>query len=334
VVVPGLRERQQVASRGWGVDYLPRLFSPWLTILRVKPRIPLPDDLQVRAFSAREGLDAGLGRRRMRGNDLDKPFRGVYVRGDLPLTYVARCEALLRRAPANSFVCIWSAARVMSIPLPSRIERSAIVDIGAFAPTSPPEGRGILGHCLELDETDIQLWNGIRMTSPEETWCSLANRLSVPELVAAGDHLIHYESPLATRESLGARVEKWAGKRGVRKLRYALDLLSERSESPQESKLRVIMIESGLRGLEVNFPIRTSGGYNYRADLAFPREKVIVEYQSAFHETPESFRADMTRTSRLEADEWTVIQVNKDDVANASELVARIRRVLRQRTTS
>jgi very-short-patch-repair endonuclease len=269
----------------------------------------------------------------MRGNDLAKPFRGVYVDGELPLTYVVRCEALLRRAPASSFLCIWSAARVMSIPLPSRIERSAVVDIGAFSPTSPPEGRGVRGHSLELDETDIWRWNGIRVTAPEETWCSLANRLSIPELVAAGDYLIHHETPIATRESLGARVTKWAGKRGVRKLRYALELLSERSESPQESKLRVIVIEAGLYGLEVNFPIRTSGGYNYRADLAFPREKVIVEYQSAFHETPESFRADMTRVSRLEADEWKVMQVNKDDVANAPELVVRIRRVLRERAT-
>ena len=249
------------------------------------------------------------------------------------LTYVARCDALLRRASASSFLCVWSAARAMSIPLPTRIERSRVVDVGVHAPSSPPEGRGVRGHSLALDETDIQIWNGLRVTSPEETWCSLGNRLTIPELVAAGDYLIHHDLPIAIRESLERRVTKWVSKRGVRKLRYALGLLSERSESPQESVLRVIVLEAGFRGLEVNYPIRTSGGYSYRADLAFPLHKVIVEYQSAFHETPESFRVDMTRISRLEADDWKIIQLNKDDVRNKSELVSRIGRVLGRRPT-
>jgi len=219
----------------------------------------------------------------------------------------------------------------MSIPLPFRIESSTVVDIGVHAPSSPPEGHGIRGHSLELDETEIRVWNGMRVTSPEETWCSLGNRLTIPELVAAGDYLLHHASPIATKESLRHRVTQWNGKRGVRKLRYAVNLLDERSESPQESALRVIVVEAGFEGLEVNYPIRTSGGYNYRGDLAFPLRKLIIEYQSAFHETPESFRSDMTRVSRLEAEEWKVMQVNKDDVRNADELAARIRLALRTR---
>ena len=98
-----------------------------------------------------------------------------------------------------------------------------------------------------------------------------------------------------------------------------------------ESRLRVILLEAGFVGLAVNYPIHTSSDHDYRADLAFPARKLIVEYQSAFHETPESFRADMTRVSRLEADDWKVMQVNKDDVKNPVELIARIRTTLRAR---
>jgi very-short-patch-repair endonuclease len=83
--------------------------------------------------------------------------------------------------------------------------------------------------------------------------------------------------------------------------------------------------------LVANLPIRTSGGYGYRADLAFPDVKVIVEYQSRFHDTTKNFTDDMTRKSRLEADGWHVIEVNAPDLDDPAELIARIRRVLSRR---
>jgi very-short-patch-repair endonuclease len=81
-------------------------------------------------------------------------------------------------------------------------------------------------------------------------------------------------------------------------------------------------------GLAVNLPIITSGGYKYRADIAMPVKRVIVEYQSLLHMTPERYRADMTRRSRLEADGWFVIEVNAQDLADPGELVSRVTRVL------
>ena len=242
-----------------------------------------------------------------------------------------RCFALTKRISPEAFFCTITAAQLMSLPLPWRHQHSTIVQVAVFAPNEPPSGRGLRGHEFELDETVICTWSGLRITSPEETWCSLGSHLSVPELVAAGDYLIHWRSPLTTIDRLRARVKKWAGHRGVKKLRLAIARLNERSESPQESVLRVIIVDAGIPGLAVNHPIRTSGGFDYRADLAFPDRKVIIEYQSAFHETPESFRADMTRISRLEADGWKVIQVNRDDLRTPLELVSRIRHVLATR---
>jgi very-short-patch-repair endonuclease len=264
----------------------------------------------------------------MRGKDLIRPVRGVYLAAAGPIDFASRCQAVLRRVSPDAFLCGSSAARALAVPLPGRIERSTVVDIGVFSPSSPPEGRGIRGHCLELPTREVRELHGMRITSPEETWCSLGTLLGLTELVAAGDFLIHHEAPLTSINRLARRVEAWQGKRGVRRLRHALGFLNPRSESPKESELRVIVVEAGIRGLEANYRIRTSGGYDYRGDLAFPSRKVIVEYQSAFHETPESFRSDMTRISRLEADGWKVIQVNKDDLRNPRELASRIRRVL------
>ena len=270
----------------------------------------------------------------MRGTDLVRPVRGVYLSRTTDLDFSTRCRAALLVASPDAFLSAATAARVIGIPLPARLQKSTTVDVGVPAPASPPEGRGLRGHCLEIEESEITTVDGMRATTPEETWCSLASRLSLTELVAAGDFLIHHAAPLTTMEALELRVRAWRGKRGVRRLRHALGLLNPRSESPKESELRVVLVESGIQGVEANFPVVTSGGYRYRADLAIPARKLIVEYQSAFHETPEAFRADMTRISRLEADQWKVIQVNKEDLRDPFELVARIRRVLHSRPHS
>jgi len=107
--------------------------------------------------------------------------------------------------------------------------------------------------------------------------------------------------------------------------------MDDHSESPQESLLRVTLVQGGFNNVEANLPIRTSGGFNYRADLGIRSRKFILEYQSRFHDGSVAFRADMTRTSRLEADGWFVMQVNYDDLHNPRELVQRIRTVLHSR---
>ena len=126
-------------------------------------------------------------------------------------------------------------------------------------------------------------------------------------------------------------VAHYPGRRGRRVLRTALGLLDAASESPQESRLRVVILLGGIPGVVANLPITTSGGFHYRGDLAFPERKVIVEYQSELHNSPEAFRADMTRISRLEADGWYVMLVNKDDLDDPAELLQRIRQVLATR---
>ncbi|HRQ00085.1 MAG TPA: DUF559 domain-containing protein, partial [Terrimesophilobacter sp.] len=93
----------------------------------------------------------------------------------------------------------------------------------------------------------------------------------------------------------------------------------------------VIVGDGGIRGLEVNFWVQTSGGYRYRGDLVVPRRKLIIEYQSRFHEQPVDFRKDMTRISRLEADGWYVLQVNHNELDNPEELLQRINLVLSTR---
>ena len=73
--------------------------------------------------------------------------------------------------------------------------------------------------------------------------------------------------------------------------------------------------------------------FRYRADLAFPWPKVLIEYHSDYHSDPDNFRADMTRRARLEADGWFVMLINVNDLRDPDELIARIRTVLASRVS-
>lgn len=184
---------------------------------------------------------------------------------------------------------------------------------------------------VQVAAHDVRVRYGFRVSSPARSWCELGSELDVADLVAAGDFLIHWRHPLASRDELALAVTTHPSSRGRRALREALLHLDERSESRKESLLRVTVVRGGIVGVVTNLKIQTSGGFGYRADLAVPSRKVIIEYQSDYHGDMAQFRRDMTRRARLEADGWMVVLVNADDLRDAAELVTRIRRAIAAR---
>jgi very-short-patch-repair endonuclease len=294
-------------------------------------RVPLPRHLEGVPFSVRQGASAGLGRSRMLGQDLTRPYRGVRMPAEAAPTVESLCRALQLRLPAMAFFSGVTAAAVMGIPLPNQLASSRRLEVSVPAPIRAPTGRGIRGRSVAVREGEIRVWHGICISSPERVFCELAAVLDLPDLVSVGDFLLRRMLPLTSPGALASAIERFPGRRGIATLRSAHPMLTDRSESPKESHLRVVLLLGGLAGLVANLPITTSGGFRYRADLAFPGPKVLVEYQSDYHSDPDNFCADMTRRARLEADGWFVMLVNANDLRDPDELVARIRTVLTSR---
>jgi very-short-patch-repair endonuclease len=297
----------------------------------MKPRVSLPQHLTTAPFTQRAGIESGLGAKRLRGRDLQRPFRGVRTAAGPELTVWERAEALRLNLPPVAFFCSVTAALLLGAPLPARLERDPRLHVAVPAPRRAPSGRGVVGHQVHLMGADVRCWRGLPVSAPERLWCELARDLSLEDLVAVGDYLISRSHPLTSRERLADAAARYPGRRGLRAVRRALELVDGRSESRKESVLRVILEEGGLHGFLPNPWTTTSGGYHYRLDLALPALKIAIEYQSDYHRAPEQFRADMTRISRLQADGWEVIQVNADDLRDRHELLRRIRRVIAQR---
>jgi very-short-patch-repair endonuclease len=237
-----------------------------------------------------------------------------------------------RRLSAEAFFTHTTAALLLGAPLAWELETLPAVHVGVAAALPTPHAHGLIGHRVDVGPGQIVERRGLRMTSPARTWLDLATILELGDLVAVGDYLIQRQLPLTTVRELGSTIDAGVARRGIRRSREALALLSDRSESRPESLLRVIVVRGGLPAPKVNYVVvQTETGRDVRLDLAFVRERVVLEYQGDYHRAVTQWRSDMTRRSRLEADGWYVMELNADDVNAPEELVQRIAKVLVQR---
>jgi hypothetical protein len=317
-------------------------------------RIPLPDGWADRAFRVGDALEAGVGRSRLGGNDLERPFWGIRTpsppgstgRTDggppVPAGHFvpvrrseleALCRALLVRMPPEAFFSHVTAALLLGLPVPTRLSRLRPVHVGVRAPARGMEAKDIVGHAMRLDPDDLVERGFLRLTGPARTWLDLAALLTLHELVAVGDYLISWRSPVVTPGELADALNRYPSRRGLRHARTALPLLRTRSESPRESVLRVIIVLAGLPEPECNYNVFDADGtFLARGDLAYPEYRLLLEYQGDQHRTDRAqWRSDIRRTGRLEDNGWQVLQFTDDDLRDPTALVARIRLRLRAR---
>ncbi len=272
----------------------------------VKSRRPIPPALAIGPFTTRTAANHGVGKERLRSADLDRPFHGV--RSASPASGIsAQAAALELRMPSTAFFCGVTAALILGIPLPRRHEQPLPLHVGMPSPGRANRAAGTVGHKFQISPEDIVDWGGLRVTSAARTWCDLAAVLDLEDLVAAGDYIIHYRMPLASRAELEDAVTRHPGRRGRRRLREALALLDDHAESPRESVVRVTVVLAGIPGLVANHPIRVAEGRILRGDLCFPAHRVIFEYQGDYHRSePGRWRKDRTRVALLTAAGWRV----------------------------
>lgn len=293
---------------------------------------PLPAHLAGSAFTVDDGERSGVTRGRMRALDLDRSVWGVRRSGPELADLEARCVMFALRMPGTALFSHATAALLLCAPLPFELERGMRLHISVPAPARAPHAHGILGHSLDFADEDVSVNDRVRRTSAARTWCDLAQQLSLLDLVAVGDYLIHWRRPLAAPADLADCASRLAGRRGARRMRQALPLLCDRAESRPESWLRVIIDQAGLPESAINHAIvDTETGRGFRTDIAFPRQMVLLEYQGDYHRSRSQWRKDMTRRARLEANGWVVMEINADDLRSPAELVRRIRHALSRR---
>ena len=304
-------------------------------------RNPLPGDLAGVPFSVPAARSAGVPRSRMRAGDLETPFRGVRraVAPEQPETrdaaelarrsydaLVLDCISFLARERQPVVISHVTAARLYGMPLPRRLENRRFLDVAAIVPAHAPQGAGVIGHRLEAGSVSIRLLRGIPVPSPVDTWLQLGPLLGVDELILVGDFLVRRKRPFATLDELQDVVSGLRGKRGVRLLRAAMPDIRSGTDSPAETRTRLIIVRAGLPEPVIGYTVYDRNGFFVGTpDLAFVAERVALDYEGDIHRVDQAtFREDIERREMFQDAGWRHIRVTGDHLARPGHLIDRV----------
>lgn len=180
--------------------------------------------------------------------------------------------------------------------------------------------------------------DGIWVTDPVSTWCMLARELDLHDLVAVGDILIT-DSERTDRRCEGVSLEviaaacvEWRNTPGAKLRRAAADLMRVGVDSPQESRLRCLLIEGGLPEPTVHPRVVLPDGRELHPDLGYEDLRFGFEYEGGRHADPDRVLADISRFEGFAAASWDVMRATKFDLRPPThEFLARARQRLRMR---
>lgn len=169
---------------------------------------------------------------------------------------------------------------------------------------------GIVAHTGLLAEDEIQRLGGIPCTTPARTAYDLGRRLSLTMGVIRVDALLRATGMPV--DEVRAIARRYPGARHISRLRSVVDLTDPGAESPQETRLRLVLIGAGLPRPSTQIPICDEYGYVVRRiDMGWPRYKVGVEYDGAQHWTDADQHADdIDRLELFAGLGWRMVRVS------------------------
>ena len=287
--------------------------------------LPLPAALSERGFTVADAHALGVTRGRLRASDLEAPFRGIRSRRLAAADDRARAAAYAAKLRPGEVLSHGTALLVAGVSVPARcVEEIHVTVLGGC---ERARGRGVRGHEAAAGSLSVARADGMRIVHPVDAWCQLGSTLTVRELVGVGDGLMRRRDPIVTLEDLRHAVQRWAPRRGVRRLREALDLVRPNTDSFQETDLRLDAAAAGLPEPEVNGEIRDrSGRLVAYGDLVYRRYRTLLEYDGEHHRTDDAqFARDVTRLDDLAHLGWRCIRVTKRH--RGAERLAKLERV-------
>jgi very-short-patch-repair endonuclease len=198
----------------------------------------------------------------------------------------------------------------------------APAELARVRKSAPP---GIVIHCGSLANDETCLLANIPCTTAPRTAYDIGRRVPYDTGIIRIDALFN-----ATRCS-AADVERIAarypGARGLRRLRASLALADGGAESPQETRVRLLLVRAALP------PVTQIWVGRRRIDMGYPEFKVGVEYEGEQHwNNPRQYEEDIARLEYLAAQGWIIVRVSARQLRYDREgIVRRVRAALARR---
>ena len=239
-------------------------------------------------------------------------------------------DALRLIARDDQFFSHTTAARIHGMPLPARLEDD-LVHLASPSFTVRTRRDGVVGHRIKAIVEEV---DGMRVESIPDTFVHLGMHvLSIEELVEVGDWIVHpRRAHRLDAADLQTRAREYAGARGIRTVSAAIPLLRAGSDSPGETRTRLLLREHGLPEPTLQHQVRDgSGRLVATLDLAYPDRLVGIEYEGAHHRLDaEQFAYDIRRYAALDALGWRIIRVTHADIGDRGRRVVPLIRAARR----
>ena len=300
----------------------------------VPGRRPVPPELLGRPFTFAMAAAVGIGPDVLRGARFWTPVPGVRAATELDDSLEVRCRALALLVGEATFSHL-TAARLCDLPVPGRCGPLGLPlddePLEVTCAVLPPRISGVRGHYGEVGADVRTLGNGLRVTTGARTWADLAPRLGLDDVVVLGDAVLrHGWAGLVELTAWAARPRR----RGAGRMRAAIALLEPRTDSPMETRLRLLIVRAGLPRPAANLDVVVDGAWLARPDLSYPTLRIAIEYDGDHHHRTDrrQWQRDIGRRRVLEDAGWLLVVVTADDVLRRPrETVELIRRAIASR---
>jgi AbiEi antitoxin C-terminal domain len=273
-------------------------------------------------FIGSEALRAGrLTRHRLRMGHV-AVYPDVYVPAATTLTAAEKAKAAWLWTGREAIVAGRSAAA---------LHGARWIDAGRPAEVlwdnrRPPRGVRVWSDRVAEDETHII--RGMRVTTPERTALDIACRYPRIPAVAAIDALARATRMKTADVELLA--DRYRGRRGIRGARTTLNLVDAGAESPQETYLRLMVIDNGFPTPQTQIPVWDCGALVAELDMGWEHMMIALDYEGDHHRrTREAFTKGIRRHDAVTELGWTDIRVTARDTDGG--IVARLTAAWRQR---
>jgi hypothetical protein len=192
----------------------------------------------------------------------------------------------------------------------------------------PPEGIETWSDQCAADE--IESSGGVVVTTPARTALDIACHYPLDHAVAAIDALARATKlKMADVEMLAGRHR---GRRGIRSALEVLDLVDAGAESPQETRVRLLLIRAGFPRPETQVPVYDEHGQLVaELDLGWRDVMVGVDYEGEHHrKSRRQLDRDIRRHDLVTELGWNDVRVTAEDTDGS--IVGRVARARARRT--
>lgn len=285
----------------------------------------VPEELKRGPFTVAEARAYGVTQKQLRSAAWRRIWRGWYRWVGCPMNEDVRLTAILAGLPPGSAFAGRTAARLLGLDVTDRGSPEVLV----------PRITGVAERVqanvsrARLEPEDITWREGVPVTAPLRTCFDLAGRLPLVEGVVVVDQALHKE--LFDLPAFAAYVGERDHVAGVVGARRTLEYAEPKTESPMETRLRMLLVNAGLPRPEAQVNLCDAAGrFAGRADFYYEQARLAIEYDGENHR--DRLTNDNRRQNHLLETGVTLLRYTAPDLAERPDaIVAEVRSALARR---